>query len=196
MEEKRTRPNGFTLIELIVVMGIAGLMLGIGLPYFGAITRRARVETEARTISISLLQARMQAIKRGRNVCVEFSTDSTKASYHKPIVYVDNPGAGTAGVYDGADTLISTSEIASGSAKDKFLIDAADTVAPSTAGSTIEFIFTPFGALAATSTAQSMYVGDTRGNIMQIAIGTRNTGKLSTTKLSGSSYVAPPWAWS
>jgi prepilin-type N-terminal cleavage/methylation domain-containing protein len=32
MDEKRTRPNGFTLIELIVVMGIAGLMLGIGLP--------------------------------------------------------------------------------------------------------------------------------------------------------------------
>jgi len=196
MEEKTPRPNGFTLIELIVVMGIAGLMLGIGLPYFGAITRRARVETQARTISISLLQARMQAIKRGRNVCVEFSTDPTKASYHKPIVYVDNASAGTAGVYDGADTLISTSEIASASAKDRFLIDAANTVSPTTAVSTIEFIFTPFGALAATSTAQSMYVGDTRGNLMQIAIGTRNTGKLSTTKLLGSSYVARPWVWS
>ena len=196
MEEKTPRPNGFTLIELIVVMGIAGLMLGVGLPYFGTITRRARVESEARTIGISLLQARMQAIKRGRNVCVEFSTDPTKASYHKPIVYVDNPSSGTAGAYDGADTMIATSEIASGSAKDKFRIDAVNTVSPSTAVSTIEFIFTPFGALAATSTAQSMYVGDTKGNMMQIAIGTRNTGKLSTTKLSGSSYVARPWAWS
>lgn len=195
MEDPRSRPNGFTLIELIVVMGIAGLMMGIGLPYFGTITRRARVESEARTIGISLLQARMQAIKRGRNVFVEFSTDPTKASYHRPVVFVDNPGSGTAGVYDGADTTIATSEISSGAARDRFLIDAADAVSPSTASSTIEFIFTPFGSMAAASTAQSMYVGDANGNLLQVAVGTRNTGKLATTKLSGSGYVARPWTW-
>lgn len=195
MEDTRSRPNGFTLIELIVVMGIAGLMMGIGLPYFGTITRRARVESEARTIGISLLQARMQAIKRGRNVCVEFSTDPTKVSYHNPVIFVDNPSAGTAGAYDGADTMIATSGISPGAANDAFRIDAANTISPSTAASTIEFVFTPFGSMAAASTTQSMYVGDTNGNLLQVAVGTRNTGKLSTTKRAGSSYVSRPWTW-
>jgi len=196
MRERRRASRGFTLLEMIVVMAIAGLLLGIALPFFGTITRRARVDSEARTISIALLQARGQAIRRGRNVYVEISTDPLKASYHTPIVFVDNLASGTQGAYDGADTIVARSEIAFGAARDRILIDDANKVAPSTASQTIEYIFTPFGSMAPSSTTKSVYVGDVNGNVLQVAVGTQNTGKLSTTKLSGSSYVSRPWTWS
>jgi type IV fimbrial biogenesis protein FimT len=188
---------GFTLVELMVVIAIAGLLMAIAIPYFGQVMRRARVESEARTISSTLLQARLQAIKRGANVLVEFSTDSSKlslGSYHKAVVYLDT--GGTAGALDATDTVLGRSGIASGADTEKYYVDDAGKPSPSTSAATIEFVFTPFGSMNATSTAKSIYIGDTKGNLLQIAIPAAAQGKILTTKLAGSTFVGRPWTWS
>ena len=194
MRRKFRGAAGFTLVEALAVLGIAGIALAIGIPWFGAIMRRARVESEARTITMILLEARLQAVQRATSVSVEISTDPGKASYRRPIVFVDT--GGTPGAYDAADVLIATAEVAPGAARDSVRIDCRNAPEPSSAVRTIEFVFTPFGSMAASSTAQAVYVGDVAGNVLQVAVPSNATGRVTTTKRLGAGYVGRPWTWS
>jgi len=86
----RSDQKGFTTVETIVVVAIIGIVLAITIPYFGSAMRRSRLTSEARQIYMPLLKARLEAIKRGNNVNVEISTDSSKTSYRTALVFIDN----------------------------------------------------------------------------------------------------------
>lgn len=179
---------------MIVVVAIVGIVLAISFPYFGTITRRARVESEARTINMVLLEARLQAIKRGTNVFVEISTNAGKFSYRRPVVFLDT--GSTIGSYDSTDTLVASADVVPGGAKDSIAIDDQNSLSPSAASRTIEFVFTPFGAMTGSSTTKAVYVGDVSGNLLQVAIPANATGRVVTTKRLGSGFVGRPWNWS
>ena len=192
----RSRParEGFTTVEMIVVVAIVGMILAIALPYFGAVMRRARLTSEARQIFMPLLKARLEAIKRGNNVNVEISPNTAKESYREAIVYVDTNGNGS---YDNVttDTLIATFPMAP-SADPTLRIDSANVASPSTAATTIEFIFTPLGTLASASTTKSTYISDGKGNVLQVAVPSTSNAKATMTKqLTGTNYVGQPWKW-
>lgn len=198
--------RGFTLPEAVVVVAIIGMMLVLALPYFAQTMRRSRLTSEARQIFMPLLKARLEAIKRGNNVNVEISTDSSKASYRTAIVYVDGTTGGTAGAYDppsggppptSPDTLIATFPMAP-SSEPTLGIDGANAASPSTAAQTIEFIFTPLGTLdTANSTTDSVYVSDSKGNVLQVAVPSGSNAKATMTKrVTGTTYEAQPWHWS
>jgi type II secretion system protein H len=189
-----SRARGFTLTELIVVVAIIGAMAAIAVPYMGQVMRRSRVEAETRQIYMPLLRARLEAIKRGSNVLVEYSTSSSKTSYQNAIIYVDST-TGTANAYDSTDTVIAQFPTAP-SSDTTIRIDDADKATPSSAATTIEFIFTPFGSMDTTnSTSKSVYVEDTKDNVIQIRVPSSTNGKAQMTKLKGSSYVTVPWEW-
>jgi len=179
---------------MIIIVAIVGIVLAISFPYFGTIARRARVESEARTINMILLEARLQAIKRGTNVFVEISTNAGKASYRRPVMFLDT--GSTTGSFDTTDTMIATANVIPGGANDSIAIDDQNSASPSAASRTIEFVFTPFGAMTGSSTMKAVYVGDVAGNLLQVAIPANATGRVVTTKRLGSGFVGRPWTWS
>jgi prepilin-type N-terminal cleavage/methylation domain-containing protein len=184
--------DGFSLTEIIVVMAIMGSVLALALPYFNTIMRRGRLDAEARQLDMALLKGRLEAIKRGNNVCLEASTDPSKASYQSPILYVDSNSNST---LDSGETTIATYPMAPSAANLTFRIDTYNATSPSSASATFTFVFTPFGSSTTAGSSKAVFISDTSGNVVQVGIPIATTGKVAMTKLSGSSYVAPPWNW-
>jgi len=71
--------RGFTLLELMVVVVIAGLLLGIGVPAMGNFIRNSRITAAANDIMATLHYARSEAIKRRAAVSVCSSTNALDA---------------------------------------------------------------------------------------------------------------------
>jgi len=62
--------SGFTLLELMLVVVLAGLLLGIGVPAMGNFIRNARLTGAANDVMVALHFARSEAIKRRQPVSV------------------------------------------------------------------------------------------------------------------------------
>ena len=98
--KKRTR--GFTLLELMVVVVIAGLLLGLGVPAMGDFIRNSRMTSAANDVMAALHYARSEAIKRRVPVTVCTSSNALNATPSCAnsnllsgwIVFVDNNGNG------------------------------------------------------------------------------------------------------
>ena len=61
------RESGFTLVELLVVLAIAGLMIGLVAPLLAGSYGRAQFRHAARDIATTLSEARSLAITHGRS---------------------------------------------------------------------------------------------------------------------------------
>ena len=61
---------GFTLMELMVTIAIAGILLGVAIPSFTSIISSNRLTTYANELVTALNLARSEAIKRGQHVVV------------------------------------------------------------------------------------------------------------------------------
>ena len=184
--------GGFSLTEIIVVVAIIGSVLALALPYFATIMRRARLDSEARQLDMALLKGRLEAIKRGNNVCLEASTDPAKTSYQSPILYVD---ANSNSTLDVGETTIATYPMAPSASNLTFRIDTYNATSPSSSPKTFTFVFTPFGASTTAGSSKAIFISDSSNNVVQVGIPIPTTGKVAMTKLSGSSYVPPPWSW-
>jgi len=70
MEKARIQRNGFTLIELMIALGLAAIVLTLGVPSFRAMTQENRMVTQLNDLTADLSLARSEAIKRGASVTV------------------------------------------------------------------------------------------------------------------------------
>ena len=66
----QARSRGFTLIELMVVVALAALLLGLGVPSFTGFIATQRVKTAASDFAVAAVFARSEAIKRNEDVTV------------------------------------------------------------------------------------------------------------------------------
>ena len=64
------RSRGFTIIELMVVVALAALLVGVGVPSFTGFIATQRLKTAASDFSMSAVFARSEAIKRNADVTV------------------------------------------------------------------------------------------------------------------------------
>lgn len=67
---ERTSAKGFTLLELIITVAIAGILLGVGVPGFGSLIKESRISSQYNSLVGSLYQARSEAIKGASDVTV------------------------------------------------------------------------------------------------------------------------------
>jgi prepilin-type N-terminal cleavage/methylation domain-containing protein len=68
------RDRGFSLAELLAVMGIMAALALVAIPWFNKISQRNALKSSARDIQTTLLAARMKAVKRNQPVSVAINT--------------------------------------------------------------------------------------------------------------------------
>ncbi len=66
---------GFTLLELLVVLAIAGLLVSLVPPLVSAAVPGTKIKVAARELAVTLREARNQAVSRGTVVDVMFTFD-------------------------------------------------------------------------------------------------------------------------
>ncbi|WP_269321146.1 GspH/FimT family pseudopilin [Guyparkeria halophila] len=97
------KSTGFSLIELMVVVALAAILLGIGIPSFTNTIKDNRLTSQANTLLTSLTLARSEAIKRRKSVTVCPTTDQGDSCTDTTsweigwAVFVDSDGDGTRG---------------------------------------------------------------------------------------------------
>ncbi len=92
--------SGYTLLEMLTVLGIVAILGSIAIPSFKYVTTSNRIATEVNGLLGDMQYARSEAIKEGLSITVCQSTNGTNctgsASWHGGwIVFTDSNGNGT-----------------------------------------------------------------------------------------------------
>ncbi len=66
----RSRSDGFTLVEVLVVLALLATVLTLGIPALHNLILRSRTEGFARDLSMTLQRARLESIKKNRPAAV------------------------------------------------------------------------------------------------------------------------------
>ena len=113
-----TRPlpvktQGFTLIELMVVLALAAIIATFAVPSFQSAMARQKLNLAASDLLVSAMQARSEAIKNNRQAIVQpVSSDSDWSQGWR--IYVDMDNSKT---YNEGDFLVTTVPAAASSVK-------------------------------------------------------------------------------
>jgi type IV fimbrial biogenesis protein FimT len=106
--------RGFTLVEMIVTIGIVALLLGLAVPSFIELSRNNRMTGAANDLLADLSLARTEAVKRhvAVTVCADATPQSTPScaatnstSFSGWIVFVDDANAAVSASTDGNATI-------------------------------------------------------------------------------------------
>lgn len=101
-KEKILRHQGFTLLDLLITVAIAGILITIGIPSFNQIINSNRLTTNINKLVTTLYLARSEAIKRNQPVTIRKSGAEWESGW---TVFADLDGDGT---QEAGDTLLRT----------------------------------------------------------------------------------------
>ncbi|TDR48564.1 type IV fimbrial biogenesis protein FimT [Tahibacter aquaticus] len=77
--KRRSRPQGFTLIELMIALAILCLLLMLGMPIYSTWITNTRIRNAAESIQNGLRLARVEAVQSGRPA--RFEMQGTQAGW-------------------------------------------------------------------------------------------------------------------
>ncbi len=101
--------NGFTLVELIIVIMLIGIVVGVAAPVLREYSVDANLKSAVRNLKSDMELAKLRAIRENARVVMDF--DTTNNSYE---AFVDDgSGGGTAGnnAKDGSEVTVTTVSI-------------------------------------------------------------------------------------
>ena len=76
-----TNYHGFTIIEMLVTLSIAGLLLTAAIPSFTSYVGEAKIIGAAEKIKVDLEWARTQALRTNKNIIMKFQSDGANWCY-------------------------------------------------------------------------------------------------------------------
>lgn len=105
----KIRPNGFTLIEVMVVLGIVGILTALALPSFTVLLVKRSVQSASQALVDDLRYTRTEALRRSKKVSIcSLAANSTTACSGNPaawangwMIFTDEDGS-TVGSYESA----------------------------------------------------------------------------------------------
>lgn len=108
--QRNKQQKGFTLIELMVTLVVAGILLALGVPSYVDWIRDSRMDTATRSLAGALKQARNEAISKQTVITVGSGITGNLGNWATGFhFYVDDDGAGDA--FEADDTLIKNIEL-------------------------------------------------------------------------------------
>ena len=75
-DTRRFREHGFTLIELMVTVTVAGVLLAVGIPAFSKLIANNRIATQTNEFVGALNLARSEAVRRSQGVSIRSTNGS------------------------------------------------------------------------------------------------------------------------
>lgn len=165
---RRARARGFTLLELMLVITVAAVILGIGIPNLTQFIRNNRMTTAANDLLAGLHTARTESIKRRAFVTFCFSanpmatTPTCSTAGRGWVVFVDDADPDAASAND-ANYAVDTGELVL--LRHDVLPAAIDTMTKAPAN-TQGTVFLPSGFARTTGTPlSSVVLCDERDNV-------------------------------
>jgi len=96
-----TRADGFTIVELVVLVAVISILCAIGFPLYLSYSRAQETDSAARVVVVALNQARQLAVTRGISFSIETQTNPNNRMRFCSGTAVPCPGGQ---VYTGAET--------------------------------------------------------------------------------------------
>jgi prepilin-type N-terminal cleavage/methylation domain-containing protein len=182
-ETPRSTRAGFTLLELLIVLAIAGLILAMGVPNLLEYLARQKIEGPAREIARLAQRARQEAVNRGVPAVVVAEGDAVVAFLDVHGATATAPPDGLFNPISGAPFRSSDYEVGrlglpkqvtlAGPASSPGVVDFTDV------GGTPSAIFEPAGSIRDTG---SFHLADARGNFLEVRIAPQATGRVALYK--------------
>ena len=91
MSKRTCNQSGYSLIELLIALAVIGIVIGVALPNFTSMRRRAALRAASGELRAIFHHTRQRAISRGQNAGVKFFMDGGEWQY---AVYDDGDGDG------------------------------------------------------------------------------------------------------
>ncbi len=144
--------SGFTLVELMVAMGVSAILIGTAVPAFQGLIAKRQVESAAQAFVGALNEARAAAVARNRNIEIIFTTADPVPS---SVITASATGTATATSWlvrerspDSADAFVAGFDL------DEQIPRVAMSTTPSAVG------FTPLGRAVDFSTGSRLPLAD------------------------------------
>jgi type II secretory pathway pseudopilin PulG len=186
--------------EILVVLALVATAILSMMPFLRTFVHRSRLDAAAQEIEMTILSARLQAVKRGTNVGVWISTRPSTRAYRTLVVFVDSNANG---VLDINEPVIGTYPLPPETSSIQLRIDSYNSQTPTTAPGDYNLAFSLFGSAVvsgAPGATLGVFILDDHGNVIQVGVPATVTGQVAMTKLdqaatSAPFYVTNPWTW-